>query len=124
MLPCSETTAIAAMVILLQKRVEDASILQTNISIDNFVNVHAAANISSVHKTIFNPRVTSLGGISFACRVQCILVSDSTLKMKNTEVGIYFIALTKCPCNTPKAPSGEIYQRNENEDIICPKELP
>jgi hypothetical protein len=100
MLPCSETTAIAAMVILLQNRVEDASILQTNMSIDNFVNVHAAANISSTHKTIFNPRVTSLIGISLEWRVQCILVSDSTLKMKNTDVGIYFIVSTECPCNT------------------------
>jgi hypothetical protein len=65
MMPCNETTAIAAAVILPQKSVEDASILQTNMSIDNFVRVHAAANINSVQRTIFRPRVTSVGGISY-----------------------------------------------------------
>jgi hypothetical protein len=36
---------MAKVVILRQKRVEMANILQTNINIDNFVNVQAAANI-------------------------------------------------------------------------------
>lgn len=89
-LPCNDTTAMAAIVTLLQKRVEDESILQTNKSMDNFVSVHAAANINSVHKTIFNPRVTSVGGISFCKHLAYTLLGTSkgTSLAKDRETGL------------------------------------
>lgn len=48
---------------------------------------------SCAQSTILSPGVTWLDGISYVCLIHRNLVSASTLIMKKTVVGIYWIAL-------------------------------
>jgi hypothetical protein len=54
---------------------------------ESFVNVQAAANMSSVTNTILSPVVTAETGMSHTWRIRKYLASAKTLMMKKTAVG-------------------------------------
>ena len=79
---------MASQVILRQKSVALDSILRTNISIDSFVSVQAAAKTTSVDRTILRPVTTWLTGMSYTWRIHKNFTSARTLMTKKAVAGI------------------------------------